>query len=228
MAAPASPLRIAVLGAGIAGLAAARRLGDLGHEVTVIETQLRPGGRAMTLRGTFTDGLDAHCGPARFPSEFRRFLRVANELKIELAPFYPERGRFVSLRDGIRVDDHLPSAEEFWGYVERTGRSSRGGDSLPRRAVSALRSVMRRALGRPAWQTYRVVGGTDRLTTALAAATKAEFRYGAQVTSVRQGVDRVGVNYRTEQGSEELIVDRVVCALPLCNLSQIGFRRPSL
>ncbi|WP_106752091.1 flavin monoamine oxidase family protein [Pannonibacter carbonis] len=42
--------RILVLGAGIAGLAAARRIADAGHHVTVVEARTRIGGRIDTTR----------------------------------------------------------------------------------------------------------------------------------------------------------------------------------
>ena len=48
--ADAAPRRIAVIGAGMAGLAAARLLADAGHQVTVIEARVRIGGRIHTSR----------------------------------------------------------------------------------------------------------------------------------------------------------------------------------
>jgi monoamine oxidase len=50
---------VLVLGAGLAGLAAAYELASAGHAVTVIEARARPGGRVQTLREPFTDGLYA-------------------------------------------------------------------------------------------------------------------------------------------------------------------------
>jgi len=48
-------VRIAVIGAGLGGLAAALRLQRLGHDVVVLEGRERPGGRAYQLRdGGFT------------------------------------------------------------------------------------------------------------------------------------------------------------------------------
>jgi uncharacterized protein with NAD-binding domain and iron-sulfur cluster len=48
---------VIVVGAGLAGLAAAYELTLRGHDVTVLEAQSRPGGRVHTLREPFADGL---------------------------------------------------------------------------------------------------------------------------------------------------------------------------
>src|SRR4051794_6562636 len=48
-------MRVAVIGAGLGGLAAALRLQGAGHDVVVLEARERPGGRAYQLRdGGFT------------------------------------------------------------------------------------------------------------------------------------------------------------------------------
>ena len=62
----ASPKKVLVLGAGLAGLVAGHELTQAGHEVTILEAQLRPGGRVQTLRD-FSDGLYAEAGAARIP-----------------------------------------------------------------------------------------------------------------------------------------------------------------
>ena len=65
---PSSAARsIAVIGAGIAGLAAARTLSDAGHEVTVLESSDRVGGRVASDRsevGASRCGFDASYIPA--------------------------------------------------------------------------------------------------------------------------------------------------------------------
>jgi [histone H3]-N6,N6-dimethyl-L-lysine4 FAD-dependent demethylase len=50
--APKSRKRIVIIGAGMAGLAAARQLMFFGHEVLVLEARDRPGGRVCTNRRT--------------------------------------------------------------------------------------------------------------------------------------------------------------------------------
>ena len=48
-AAPQQPLRVAVVGAGAAGLTAARTLTELGHEVVVFEKENRVGGKVFSI-----------------------------------------------------------------------------------------------------------------------------------------------------------------------------------
>jgi monoamine oxidase len=59
--------RVIVLGAGLAGLCSAYELQDQGHQVTVLEAQLRPGGRVRTLREGFAPGLYAEASSFRMP-----------------------------------------------------------------------------------------------------------------------------------------------------------------
>ncbi|WP_339694981.1 NAD(P)/FAD-dependent oxidoreductase [uncultured Roseivirga sp.] len=59
--------KIAVLGAGMAGLVAAYELASLGHEVVIYEANDRIGGRAWTHR--FDDGQYHEFGAMRFPME---------------------------------------------------------------------------------------------------------------------------------------------------------------
>src|SRR5215212_819376 len=56
------PRKVIVVGAGLAGLAAAYELVQLGHDVTVLEARTRPGGRVHTLRSQFADRLYAEAG----------------------------------------------------------------------------------------------------------------------------------------------------------------------
>lgn len=53
---------ILVAGAGLAGLAAAHDLVDLGAQVTVVESRARVGGRVWTVRDGFVDGQHAEAG----------------------------------------------------------------------------------------------------------------------------------------------------------------------
>src|SRR6185312_6982381 len=91
-------VRVAVLGAGIAGLAAAWELRRHGFTCTVLEARERPGGRNWTVRrGTrivLNDGSTQTCefdhgnyqnvGPARLPSVHGTMLGYCKELGVKL------------------------------------------------------------------------------------------------------------------------------------------------
>lgn len=57
---------VIVLGAGLAGLAAAYELGEAGQAVSVLEARSRPGGRVHTLRDPFAEGMHAEAGAFAF------------------------------------------------------------------------------------------------------------------------------------------------------------------
>ena len=59
--------RVLVLGAGLAGLSSAYELQSLGHNVTILEAQMRPGGRVYTIRQAFAPGLYTQAGAESIP-----------------------------------------------------------------------------------------------------------------------------------------------------------------
>lgn len=73
--------RVVVVGAGLAGLAAAHELVRAGHDVTVIEARSRAGGRVHTIRRPFADDLYAEAG-AMFAGG-PHVVRYAEELGID-------------------------------------------------------------------------------------------------------------------------------------------------
>lgn len=92
------PARVAVVGAGLAGLAAALRLVEGGHEVIVLEASHRPGGRVRTLRDRFAGGLYAEAGAARIPRTHARVHAWCNRYGLELAPLSSPDPQILFLR----------------------------------------------------------------------------------------------------------------------------------
>ena len=94
--------KVVILGAGISGLAAGLELTQAGHDVTILEAQLRPGGRVYTIRAPFSDGLHAEAGAGRIPSTHHLTLDYVKRFQLELDPFFPQAGSNVFLWRGKR------------------------------------------------------------------------------------------------------------------------------
>ena len=99
----ASPKKVLVVGAGLAGLVAGYELTEAGHDVTIIEAQLRPGGRVLTLREPFSDGLYAEAGAARIPDNHDLTLHYVKHFGLTLVPFFPNKLAMVFLIGGKRI-----------------------------------------------------------------------------------------------------------------------------
>lgn len=84
--------RIAVLGAGLAGLVAAHELAGAGHDVVVLEASARAGGRVRSWRESFADGLCGEAGAARIPPAHDLTLGYAKRFGLGFVPFYPAHG----------------------------------------------------------------------------------------------------------------------------------------
>jgi monoamine oxidase len=102
--------RVVVIGAGLAGLAAAHELSRAGVEAAVLEARERPGGRVRTLREPFDDGLYAEAGAVFVPGNHARTLEYARELGVALQPV--EHGRGQGTRLFVRGTSVRPRAGE--------------------------------------------------------------------------------------------------------------------
>lgn len=92
---------VVILGAGLAGMAAAYELGKAGYRCHILEARTRAGGRCWTVRrGTvetetggdrqecaFDDGLYMNPGPARIPHHHRAILGYCKEFGVALEVF---------------------------------------------------------------------------------------------------------------------------------------------
>jgi monoamine oxidase len=95
--------RIVIVGAGLAGLVAGYELTKSGQDVTILEAQLRPGGRVQTIREPFSDALYAEAGAARIPDNHELTLRYIKHFGLTLVPFYPKQKDRVFLLGGKRI-----------------------------------------------------------------------------------------------------------------------------
>ncbi|HEY0378507.1 MAG TPA: FAD-dependent oxidoreductase [Pyrinomonadaceae bacterium] len=83
------PQKVIVIGAGLAGLAAAYELGQAGHDITVLEARTRPGGRVYTMREPFSDGMYAEAGAIYVPDNHDWTLRYVKLFDLPVDPVTP-------------------------------------------------------------------------------------------------------------------------------------------
>ena len=92
VAGSSAPKRVAVIGAGLAGLSAALELRRAGYDVTVLEARARPGGRVHTLHEPFSDGLYAEEGATFVPDNHELTLKYVRLFGLALDPVPPQTG----------------------------------------------------------------------------------------------------------------------------------------
>jgi monoamine oxidase len=100
------------VGAGLAGLRAADILRKAGRPVIVLEARERAGGRVLTVRSPFDDGLHAEAGPIRIAGVHQAVLRAARSFGLTLTPFESSQGSPVVAIDGraLTTANLAPSA----------------------------------------------------------------------------------------------------------------------
>jgi monoamine oxidase len=102
--------RVVVVGAGLAGLAAAHELARAGWSVVVLEARRRLGGRVLTLRSSFRAGQHAEAGAEFGDASQRTMLAYARQFGLALEPVVAAAAaRRLVYRDGRR--ERLSSLE---------------------------------------------------------------------------------------------------------------------
>ncbi len=231
-----------MVGAGVAGLVAARRLADRGIDVVVLEARDRVGGRLWSYR--MPNGEIVELGGEWISTTQTAVMGLADELGLELI----DTGMDFITRDpvggpAIAVEEHerlaglladrmmeigpvklsSMSAEEV---LDGLGNNGPAGSILRSRlqgtAGAALGSIAAAEIGEEFGigddgSYIRIDGGNDRLATALTPGL--DVRLGLEAFSIRRTANDVTV----ETAGGAFIASAVVLAVPLGVLKHLRF-----
>ena len=188
-----SPKKVIIIGAGLSGLVAGYELTRAGHDVMILESRNRVGGRVLTVRSPFSDGHFAEAGAARIPPDHDLTLGYADHFNLKLDPFYPRSKYFVNLsgEDRTFISPGIYINEPPWE-----------GWHIKRKDFVKIR------------------GGTDRLPQAFADHLSEQIHLLSPVELIEQ--DTTGVIVRVSGGTE-YNADRALCTVPLPVLDRIQF-----
>ncbi|HEV8366984.1 MAG TPA: FAD-dependent oxidoreductase [Pyrinomonadaceae bacterium] len=188
--------KVVILGAGMAGLVAGYELTQLGHDVTILEARMRPGGRVHTLREPFSDGLYAEAGAARIPDSHDLTLKYVKLFDLPLEPMYPERLSALRFDRGRR---EVPIS----GFTEILGQTF--GSDLG---------------GTPSrWQ--KIKGGTDLLPKAFAQRLANKIQYGSPVVRIEQDAKAARAVFLHAGRPQTISADRILCTIPFSVLRSV-------
>jgi monoamine oxidase len=240
---------VAVIGAGLSGLTAARRLGQAGADVLVLEARERVGGRAWRLD---VHGLPFDAGAEAIDEAHVRLLGLAEEVGVSTwrsEPWGPPAELAEPLRaleeeiaglsgriDAVRPEDTEGAAgldaQTLRGRLIELGADAAAlaeaelhyavaSSSVPIGEMSLLAYAAKQAAGAAATGlTIRLEGGPSALAEHLAAAC--DVRSGAAVVGIEQGSD---VRVQFADGST-VRAKRAILAVPLSMQGGIQFDPP--
>ena len=235
---------VIIVGAGVAGLAAARRLAEAGVTTVVLEARDRIGGRVHTIRDARTP-LPIELGAEFVHGSAPEVVAIARENKLVICDIHGDRWRARG-RKLEPFDD-----EEFWSEIGKVmGRldpkrtpdrsfqefldSKPGGPSLARQRTLAreyvqafhaadMARVSERALadgGAPEDEEEkrqgRILDGYDRVPAALAAPVLGNVRLSAVVHEIAWEPGAVEVQYSQAEGGTLTVAARAaIITVPL-------------
>jgi monoamine oxidase len=192
-----APKKIVIIGAGMAGLSAGYELSQLGHDVTILEARMRPGGRVHTLREPFSDGLYAEAGAARIPDDHELTLKYVKLFEVPLEPMYPSR------LNALRLDGPVRREVPIEGFTEALGQAF--GSELG---------------GRPG-RFSKIKGGTDLLPKAFAHRLADKIHYNSPVVRIEQDATGARATFLHAGSPQTLSADHILCAIPFTTLRNI-------
>jgi monoamine oxidase len=236
---------VVVLGAGMAGLSAARRLHRAGLDVIVLEARDRVGGRMHSIASPAPHGIEI--GAQMIHGSRAPTWELIHEFGIATRPMVGWN-RFVQQADGTFLPPSSDLEARVHERVREAYRRFRGADTTLAAFLAdtglrgteldlafedaytwsaepgqvSLRAAMEDGVSWDTWmdENYHVVGGYSAVAEGLARPLGPRIRLSSEVEAVEWDAGGVRVHYRRAGHPETLAARRALVTLPIGILQQ--------